>query len=158
ALALLATAALCGSGAGAVAKARLWRAAAGICLLAIAIGLEVAGPGVLAGMVGAAFTTMLPLPAAVHVAVVVFGAAGALLLLQRPVCGAATALAAWLVLLIAAHSVEGAIGSPRQLAMLIRRARVAGEPIFEYQTFNAGIPFYLREVVPMVDVPRELDF
>src|SRR5262249_50318280 len=77
ALALLATAALCGSGAGAVAsKARLWRAAAGICLLAIAIGLEVAGPGVLAGMVGAAFTTMLPLPAAVHVAVFLFGAAG----------------------------------------------------------------------------------
>jgi len=153
ALALLATAAMCGAG-----RARLWRAAAGVCLIVIAIGLEVAGPSALAQLVGATFTTMLPLPASTHVAVFVFGAAGALLLLGRPLCGAAAALAAWVVLLIAAHSVEGAIGSPRQLARLILRSRTGPEPVVEYQTFNAGIPFYLREMVPMVDVPRELDF
>jgi len=159
ALALLATAALCARGDGvADGRARLWRAAAGVCLLAIALGLEVAGPEALAHVVGATFTTMLPLPAAAHVAVFAFAAAGALLFLDRPVHGAAAALAAWLVLLIAAHSVEGAIGSPRQLAMLIRRSRVGAEPVLEYQTFNAGIPFYLGEIVPMVDVRRELDF
>jgi len=153
ALALLATAALCGPG-----RARLWRAIAGVCLLVVAIGLEIAGPGALARLVGAAFTTMLPLPPATHVAVFVLGAAGALLFLERPVAGAAATLAAWLVLLIAAHSIEGAIGSPRQLAMLIRRSRVGPERVVEYQTFNAGIPFYLGEIVPMVEVPRELDF
>ena len=153
ALALLATAALCGAG-----RARIWRVSAGLFLVAIAIALEVIGPGALARLVGASFTKMLPLPAAAHVAVFSFGAAGALLLLGRAVAGAAAALAAWLVLLIAAHSVEGAIGSPRQLAMLMRRARIGPEPVVEYQTFNAGIPFYLGEIVPMVDVPRELDF
>lgn len=154
ALALLATAALCAAPAG----ARLWRATAGVFLLAIAIGLEVAGPEALAHLVGATFTTMLPLPSVTHVAVFIFIAAAVLLFFGHPVCSAATTLAAWIVLLIAAHSVEGAIGSPRQLAKLIQRARTGPEPVVEYQTFNAGIPFYLGEVVPMVDVPRELDF
>ena len=153
AFALLATASLCGATGG-----WTWRSASGLCLVAIAFVLEHAGPGALARLVGAGFARTLPLPPVAHVAAFFFGLAGALCLLRRPVAGAAAALAAWLVLLLAAHSVEGALGSPRQLALLLRRSRTGPEPVVEYQAFNAGIPFYLRETVPMVDVPRELDF
>jgi len=50
------------------------------------------------------------------------------------------------------------LGSPKAIAQKLKDSRRAGEPVVEYGTFNAGVPFYLRETVPMLDVTRDLEF
>ena len=50
------------------------------------------------------------------------------------------------------------LGSPQALAKKLKESRRAGEPVVEYGTFNAGVPFYLRETVPMLEVARDLEF
>jgi hypothetical protein len=40
----------------------------------------------------------------------------------------------------------------------LRDARKPGEHVVEYGTFDAGVPFYLGETVPMLEVPRDLGF
>lgn len=61
-------------------------------------------------------------------------------------------------LLFALAPLEGRFGSPRPLARTLIEQRRAGEPVVEFGTFVAGVPFYLRERVPMLDVPRETQF
>jgi 4-amino-4-deoxy-L-arabinose transferase-like glycosyltransferase len=156
AIALAATAAL-GPDAGGRGR-RVVAIVTGTLLIAIAAEIELAGPAGLAHLVGARNAATLPLPAPAHVAAVAFALGGIACVALRPVAGAALALIAWTALLPAAHSIEGLLGSPRPLARLLLAARVEGDPVVEYRTFNAGLPFYLRERVPMLEVPRELQF
>jgi hypothetical protein len=64
----------------------------------------------------------------------------------------------FLALLAAATPFGAQLGSPRALAQSIKDVRRPGEHVVEYGVFNAGVPFYLRETIPMLDVERDLGF
>jgi 4-amino-4-deoxy-L-arabinose transferase-like glycosyltransferase len=64
-------------------------------------------------------------------------------------------MAVFLALLAALTPFDSRLGSPRQLARALRDLRRPGEHVVEYRVFNAGLPFYLRETIPMLDVPRD---
>jgi 4-amino-4-deoxy-L-arabinose transferase-like glycosyltransferase len=63
-----------------------------------------------------------------------------------------------LALLAAVTPFDSRLGSPRSLARTIQDMRRPGEHIVEYGSFNAGVPFYLRETIPMLEVERDLGF
>jgi len=71
---------------------------------------------------------------------------------------AAVTFALLLALLAAAAPFSAQLGSPRSLAQSIKDVRRPGEHVVEYGVFNAGIPFYLGETVPMLEVERDLGF
>ena len=71
---------------------------------------------------------------------------------------AAVVFAVLLALLAAATPFDSRLGSPRALAQKLEESRRPGEMVVEYVVFNAGVPFYLRETVPMLEVPRDLGF
>jgi len=58
---------------------------------------------------------------------------------------------------IALGPYDSELGSPRRIAALLSEQR-HGEPVVEIGHFNAGLPFYLRERVRLVEVPRERGF
>jgi 4-amino-4-deoxy-L-arabinose transferase-like glycosyltransferase len=64
--------------------------------------------------------------------------------------------AVFLALLAALTPFDSRLGSPRSLARTIQDLRRPGEHIVEYGAFNAGVPFYLRETIPMLEVERDL--
>ncbi|NOT35451.1 MAG: hypothetical protein HOP12_15000 [Candidatus Eisenbacteria bacterium] len=76
----------------------------------------------------------------------------------RLALGGACVLAAWTALIAALAPFEAPLGSPRPIARLLAEQRVPGERVVLVNQFNAGLPFYLRETLPMVDVPRETRF
>jgi hypothetical protein len=53
---------------------------------------------------------------------------------------------------------ESQLGSPRRIVRHLADLRGPGEPVVEIGHFNAGLPFYLGEVVPLLEVPREAGF
>ena len=63
-----------------------------------------------------------------------------------------------LALLAAATPFDDRLGSPRSMMRALREVRRPGEHVVEYGAFNAGVPFYLGETVPMLDVGRDLGF
>jgi len=63
-----------------------------------------------------------------------------------------------LALLAALTPFDSRLGSPRSLARSIQDLRRPGEHIVEYGVFNAGVPFYLGETIPMLEVGRDLEF
>jgi len=63
-----------------------------------------------------------------------------------------------LALLAALTPFDSRLGSPRSLARSIQDLRRPGEHIVEYGVFNAGVPFYLGETIPMLEVDRDLEF
>lgn len=138
--------------------AHLLSRAGGVLLLAIAAAIELAGPQALAQAVGAAHAGALPMPPAAHAAAAAFALAGTLLLALRPAAGAAVTFAAWLLVIAAAAPIEGPLGSPRPVAQLLERSRAPEDLVLEYHAFNAGLPFYLRQRIPMVGVTRNVAF
>lgn len=70
----------------------------------------------------------------------------------------AVALAVFLALLAAATPFDSRLGSPRSLVRQLEDFRRPGEHVVEYGVFNAGVPFYLAETVPMLEVERDLGF
>jgi len=70
----------------------------------------------------------------------------------------AAVFAVLLALLAAAKPFDDRLGSPRSMMRALRDARRPGEHVVEYGTFDAGVPFYLGETVPMLEVPRDLGF
>jgi 4-amino-4-deoxy-L-arabinose transferase-like glycosyltransferase len=63
-----------------------------------------------------------------------------------------------LALVAAATPFDDRLGSPRSMMRTLREARKPGEHVVEYGAFDAGVPFYLGETVPMLEVPRDLGF
>src|SRR5204862_8273110 len=53
---------------------------------------------------------------------------------------------------------EAVLGSPRGLARVAAENRAPGEPVVEFGRFDAGLPFYLREPLRLLEVPRESGF
>ncbi|MGE5176548.1 MAG: glycosyltransferase family 39 protein [Hyphomicrobiales bacterium] len=151
ALAVLAGAALAARG-----RVAAWGSAA--FLAAIAIAIEAAGPPGLARAVGAVHAKTLPLPPLAHFATVAFAVAALACVARAPRAACAIALIGWYGLFGAFKTAEGPLGSPRALAGVLERARSADEPIVEIGSFNAGVPFYLRTTVDLVEVPRDVDF
>lgn len=123
---------------------------------ALAIAVETLGPGALGRALGA--DRALPLPPAAHVAALAWGAAALTLAARRVRVGAWCAWAALVAVVFAAAPLEGPLGSPRPLARAIARVRATGEPVVEYGSFCAGLPFYLRTRAVLVEVPRDLQF
>lgn len=137
-----------------------WARVSAAMLFAMAAALEIAGPAQwakLAGATGAA-TASVGLPLPVHFAAGLMGAAAMALVVRRLAPGAALAVAAWLILVGAARSVEVGLGAPRTLIAHLQTKMQDRDAIIEYHWFHAGLPFYLRHTVPMLEVPRELDF
>ncbi len=64
----------------------------------------------------------------------------------------------FLAFLAAATPFSAQLGSPRALAQSLKDVRRPGEHVVEYGVFNAGLPFYLSETVPMLEVGRDLGF
>ena len=133
-----------------------WSAA--IPIAALAVGLEWLGPGLLAKAVGASHATRLDLSPAAHTAAAIWILAAAALAAGRVRAGAWGVWAGFVAILFAVAPLDGPLGSPRELASLVARARDPEEPLVEYGEFNAGLPFYLETSALLVDVPRDLRF
>jgi len=58
----------------------------------------------------------------------------------------------------AAAPFDDRLCSPRQMVHTLQTLRRPGEHVVEYGSFDAGVPFYLNETVPMLEVPREDGF
>ena len=98
------------------------------------------------------------LPWAAIMGLVAWGYAATWVARSRPSVAALLVLFGLVSLLTAAVPYEGRLGSTRPLARALRENRATGEPVVEYLRFNGGLPFYLRELVPLLDVPRESGF
>lgn len=137
-------------------RAVAWSGAALLGLVAIA-GWWL-GPRALAHAVGieANTSTSLPLPA--HAGLVCMAYAALCLALARPVRAALLFVFGFLALTAALAPYEGPLGSPRPLARTLAENRAPREPVVEFARFNAGLSFYLRERVGLLEVPRETVF
>lgn len=148
-----AAAALAALGLQPVGRGVRWATGIGIGLLAVAA--VVAGPRLLsaghAGRVG-------PLPPLVGVGLALWVAAAGFVIRARTAWAALALLAGWIAMPFGLARYEGPLGSPRPLATLLEENRTPGEPVVEYRHFNAGLPFYLRQPVRLLDVERELFF
>jgi 4-amino-4-deoxy-L-arabinose transferase-like glycosyltransferase len=141
-----------------LSRGAAWSRVSAAMLLSLAIGLEIFGPDAWARLDGLGPAASHALPWLLHLAALAMIAAAAALVTRRLALGAGLALTAWLLIIGAARTCEASLGAPRSIVARLRAERRANEPIVEYRSFHAGIPFYLRETVPMLEVPRELDF
>ncbi len=96
--------------------------------------------------------------ATAHTATFALAAAAVDIHRGRPLRAGSLVLVGLFILLWAAVPFEAEIGSPRPLVRVLKESRRPGEPVIEFGSFNAGVPFYLGETVPMLDVPRDLGF
>ena len=71
---------------------------------------------------------------------------------------AVVTFAVFLATLAAITPFDDRLSSTRSLVRILRERRQPGEHVVEYATFSAGVPFYLGETVPMLEVPRDLGF
>jgi 4-amino-4-deoxy-L-arabinose transferase-like glycosyltransferase len=132
-------------------------ATAGTLALLAAAGAT-AGPRVLAGLSGAAPAHPAPLPALAWAGLGCWVLAAIACLRARPATVALAVLAGWVTLAAGLARFEGPLGSPRPLARVLLEARDVREPVVEYREFNAGLPFYTRQRVRLLEVDRELFF
>ena len=135
-----------------------WARISAALLLALAVSLEIFGPDAWTRLDGLGAAADHTLPWLLHLAALAMVAAATALATRRAALGAGLALTAWLLIIGAARTCEAGLGAPRALVERLRAERRAEEPIVEYRSFNAGLPFYLRQTIPMLEVPRELDF
>ena len=132
-----------------------WARVSAAMLLALAVALEILGPGAWAKLEGAGGGG-LPWP--LHLAAAAMAAAAMSLVARRLALGAGLTVAAWLLVIGAARTCEVQLGAPRALVARLSAEIQDRDAVIEYRSFHAGLPFYLRRTLPMLDVPRELDF
>jgi hypothetical protein len=137
-------------------RAARWSTAAALASAAVA-GWSL-GPALLGWLVGMSPPRALPLPLAAHAGLACFACAAAWVAGSRPARAALFVTLGFAALLVAAAPYEGALGSPRGIAAVLRENRAAGERVVEVARFNAGLPFYLRERVRLLEVPRDRGF
>jgi 4-amino-4-deoxy-L-arabinose transferase-like glycosyltransferase len=135
-----------------------WARVSAAILAAIAIGIEIAGPAAWAKLESAQGVVGSGLPWPLHLAAAVMVAAALALAARRLATGAALTVAAWLLVIGAARTCEVGLGAPRTLVARLRAELEDRDAVIEYRWFHAGLPFYLRRSIPMLEVPRELDF
>jgi hypothetical protein len=134
------------------------RAATAATLVMLAAAAVLLGPGALAREIGADPAHAAALPSLTLLGLAVWVLAAWWMLRGRTVRAGCVVLAGWVAILLGLAVHEGPLGSPRPLAQLLAENRAPGEPIVEYRRFNAGLPFYLREHVLLLEVERELFF
>lgn len=141
---------------GLAARGRVVAWSGAVLLTLVAILGFVLGPGALARAVGANGGTGLPFPALFALACLLY--ASTWLARARPEPAGLLVVLAFLAVNVTLRSYEGPIGSPRPLVRLLSEMRGPREPVVEFSHFNAGVPFYLRETVRLLEVPRETTF
>jgi 4-amino-4-deoxy-L-arabinose transferase-like glycosyltransferase len=124
-------------------------------LAATALAGWIIGPALFARAIGLHAVPPAALPPAAHMAFVTMLWAASWFARGRAGGGGLLALFGWALLVVAAAPYEAPLGSPRLLARLIAENRAPEEPLVEYAELNAGVPFYLRELLPLLEVPRE---
>ncbi len=137
---------------------RVVRGVTAALLAAGALAGWIAGPAAFGRLVGLEPPRPVPLPYPAHLALVCMAYAATWAWRGRPARAALVVLIGWTALLVALAPYEGALGSPRPLARVLAENRSPGEPVVEYARFNAGLPFYLRERVHLLEVAREAEF
>ncbi len=126
-------------------------------LFALGLAIEVVGPWGLRYAVGFEHQAT-PLPVGGHLAAFALFAAAQRCWKGRSTEAATLSFVALLAIVAALRPYDASLGSPRELAGVLARQRRAGEPVVEFARFNAGLPFYLRERTPLLEVARELQF
>ncbi len=136
----------------------LARGATAVLLAGLAAAGWIAGPHVFAEFVGLVRTASVPLPFAAHAGLFALGYAATWAWRARLAPAAALFSIGVLLLFVAVAPFEARLGSPRPLARVLAEHRAPQEPVVEYLHFAAGYPFYLREPVRLLEVPREREF
>jgi 4-amino-4-deoxy-L-arabinose transferase-like glycosyltransferase len=125
---------------------------------AIAIAGWTLGPATLGRTIGVAPPQSFTLPPAAHAGLAFLVLAAFWVVRQRfAVAGLCVTLGA-AALLAGLARYDGPLGSPRGFVRVAAEIRAPGEPVVEYRRFDAGLPFYLREPVRLLEVPRESGF
>jgi 4-amino-4-deoxy-L-arabinose transferase-like glycosyltransferase len=137
---------------------RIVRVVTATTLVLLAAGLAVIGPRVLARSSGAGPGEGASLPAIAYLGLALWVVAAFAVIRARHAWASGAVLAGWVGLMFGLARYEAPLGSPRPLVQLLADQRARGEPVVEYLRFNAGVPFYLREQVRLLDVERELFF
>ena len=135
-----------------------WTRVSAATLMALGVLIEVAGPAAWAKLEAATGTAGGGLPWPLHLAAATMVAAALAIVARRLAPGAALAVLAWLLIVGAARTCEVGLGAPRTLISRLRGQMQERDAVIEYRWFHAGLPFYLRHTVPMLEVPREVDF
>jgi 4-amino-4-deoxy-L-arabinose transferase-like glycosyltransferase len=127
-------------------------------LVLTAAALLIAGPRLLASVVGLGAHARAPLPHAVIIGLAFWVYAAVWIVRRRPAIAAFIVLLGWLAIMTGLVLYEGPLGSPRPLVRLLVENRASGEPVVEYRSFTPGLPFYLGEPITSVEVAREPTF
>ena len=98
------------------------------------------------------------LPLAAHAGLACLALAALVIARERLAAGALCVTLGAAALLFGLARYDAALGSPRGLVRVAAENRAAGEPVVEFSRFDAGLPFYLREPVRLLEVPRESGF
>ena len=114
------------------------------------------GPAALGRTLGLDPAQRAALPPAAHVGLALLAYAATWVVRERFARAALLVTIGAAVLLAGLAPYDGPLGSPRALARVVSESRTAGEPVVEFARFDAGLPFYLRERVRLLEVPREL--
>ena len=129
---------------------------------AILVGAAIAGwslgPAALGRTIGLDPPQAFSLPLAAHVGLACLVVAALFVTLQRFAIAALAVTLSACALLAGLAPFDGPLGSPRALVRVAAENRAPGEPVVELERFHAGLPFYLREPVRLLDVPRESGF
>jgi 4-amino-4-deoxy-L-arabinose transferase-like glycosyltransferase len=140
------------------ARSRAARGITGLLLVGLAVTGAIAGPAGLARLLALDPGHPIPLSAGLWIMLASFAVAGVAVLRERVTLAALAVLIAWSAALGALARYEGPLGSPRPAIRLLAAQTRPGEPVIEVQEFHAGVPFYLRSNVRLLDVPRETGF
>jgi 4-amino-4-deoxy-L-arabinose transferase len=116
------------------------------------------GPRALASAVGLPATQSVALPFSVGFGLVCLLYAATWLARAQPAPAGLLVVFGFAAMLSGLALYESPLGSPRPLARTLAEMRGPHEPVVEFKRFNAGLPFYLRENVRLLEVPRETGF
>ena len=137
-------------------KPARWSIAALLVLVALA-GWAL-GPSSLGRAVGIRPPQSFVLPLAAHAGLACLVLAAFFMARERLATAALCVTVGAAALLFGLARYDAALGSPRGLVRVAAENRAPGEPVVEFSRFDAGLPFYLREPVRLLEVPRESGF
>ncbi|HEY2954204.1 MAG TPA: glycosyltransferase family 39 protein [Candidatus Eisenbacteria bacterium] len=135
---------------------RAVRGSVALALAALAAAGWLLGPAALARMVGLPAPQRVGLPPAAHAGLACLVPAAVWVARERFARAALLVALGAAALLASLAPYDGPLGSPRAVARVLIESRVPGEPVVEFARFDAGLPFYLRERVRLLEVPREV--
>lgn len=130
---------------------------AGLLLGAAAAGWTL-GPAALGRTIGVEPPGSFALPLLAHAGLACLALAAFGVVRQRLAVAALFVTLGGAALFAGLARYDGPLGSPRAFVRVAAENRAPGEPVVEFMRFHAGLPFYLREPVRLLEVPRESGF